>query len=355
VRIPVSKPLLPDKNTYFSLIESIYRSNFLTNNGPLVRELSSRLESYLGVKNLLVVSNGTLALQIAMRTLLRHEGMDGVGQTTPFTFIATSSAMNWEGITPEFVDIDPTTFCMNPALVTKKSKLMVPVHVYGNLCDVEAFDALSLKHSTPVLYDAAHAFGVKYKGHSCLNFGDASTLSFHATKIFHSVEGGAIVFKKTEDLEYAKTIINFGLTTPTTISHLGINAKMSEFHAAMGLCQLDLMDQNLEMRSQVWDYYTSKLQQNFDVPVKNSEITNNFAYFPLLLESEAAVEKAVARALDRGIQLRRYFYPSLDTIELFGKIENCPLSQDRARRIVCLPIYAGLTSLEQDEVVECLS
>ena len=249
--IPVTKPYLPSREKLDRYIDGIYERAWLTNNGELVQELTRRLEEYLGVENLLLVANGTLALQIAYRALGvtgRNEPTEAI--TTPFTFVATASSLKWEGVEPVFADIDPNTWCLDPTniepAITPRTQAIVPVHVFGNACDVDAIDAIAKKHSLKVIYDASHAFGVKYQGESLLKHGDAATLSFHATKLFHTGEGGAIVFKRKEDLERAKKMINFGITGPETVEALGINAKMNELQAAMGLCVLDEMEENLK-------------------------------------------------------------------------------------------------------------
>jgi dTDP-4-amino-4,6-dideoxygalactose transaminase len=226
-------------------IERCYENNQLTNNGPLAQELKARLEEYLGVQNLLLVANGTLALQIAYKVL----GVSGKAITTPFTFVATSSSLRWEGIEPVYADIDAQSLDLSPEKVLEvidpEVTALVPVHVYGNPCDVEAFDRIAKEHGLKVIYDAAHAFGVRLNGKSILQWGDAATLSFHATKVFHTVEGGAIIFKKREDYERACRLINFGYEGGEVVDE-GINAKMSEFHAAMGLCMLDEIDTVLQ-------------------------------------------------------------------------------------------------------------
>ena len=344
--IPVTKPYLPSREALDRYIDGIYERQWLTNNGPLVQELTRRLEAYLGVENLLLVSNGTLALQIAYRALGisgRTEPVEAI--TTPFTYVATASSLKWEGVQPVFVDIDPHTWCLDPALIeaaiTPRTRAIVPVHVFGNACEVEAIDTVAQQHQLQVVYDASHAFGVTYKGESLLKHGDAATLSFHATKLFHTIEGGAIVFKRREDLERARTMINFGITGPERIDEIGINAKINEFQAAMGLCVLDEIEQNILGRKAVWDQYIAGIGDNLVVQQRTKGASNNYAYFPVLLESEPDVLRVIAQLNEQGIQPRRYFAPSLDTTTLYGAAK-CDVSQDIAKRILCLPIYAGL-------------
>lgn len=349
--IPVTKPYLPERTKLDAYIDRIYESCWLTNNGQLVKELTERLKEYLGVEHLLLVSNGTLALQVAYRAL----GITGTALTTPFTFVATTSTLAWEGITPRFVDIDPETFCMDPDLIeeslTGDTSAIVPVHVFGNACEVERIEEIAKKHNLKVVYDAAHAFGVRYKNESILNYGDAATLSFHATKLFHTIEGGAIVFKEKEALERAKLLINFGITGPETIDGLGINAKMNEFQAAMGLAVLDSIDYILEKRSEVWHYYREKVKDDFQLQKLNPNATNNYGYFPVLFKNEEELLVSKKKLNDNGINPRRYFFPSLDTMP-YLKSREMEISQNISSRILCLPNF---TELSRKEIVEvCL-
>lgn len=343
--IPVTKPYLPSREKLGKYIDSIYERSWLTNNGPLVQELSSRLEEYLGVENLLLVSNGTLALQIAYRAL----GVSGNGPseaiTTPFTYIATASSLKWEGVEPVFVDINPKSWCLDPAnveaAITSETKAIVPVHVFGNACDVESIDTIAQKHGLKVIYDGAHAFGVTHKGDSLLNHGDATTLSFHATKLFHSIEGGAVIFKRKEDLERARRMINFGLSAPEEITDVGINAKMSEFQAAMGLCVLDEIDHNIQGRAKVWNAYHEALIDKAQLQSRALDASCNYAYFPLALQDEATLLVVLEHLKKMDITARRYFYPSLDALH-YGRISSSQHSLDIAERVLCLPLYVGL-------------
>lgn len=349
--IPVTKPYLPNREKLKSYIDGIYERNWLTNNGPLVQELTRRLEAYLGVENLLLVSNGTLALQIAYRAMSLNEPINGAAAeaiTTPFTFIATASSLKWDGITPVFADIDPDTWCLDPKnieeAITPNTRAIVPVHVFGSACDVEAIDAIAQRHQLKVIYDAAHAFGVQYKGESLLKHGDAATLSFHATKLFHCGEGGAIVFKRKEDFERAKKMINFGITGPETIEELGINAKMNELQAAMGLCVLDDIEQIDQDRQSVTAKYNGRLSGIVQKQKIQAGVTYNHAYYPVALSDEAHLTAAISLLRESGVFARRYFYPSLESVTALGPdFKECPVSHDLAGRIMCLPIYSGLS------------
>lgn len=355
--IPVTKPYLPSREKLNKYIDGIYERAWLTNDGPLVQELTRRLEAYLGIENLLLVSNGTLALQIAYRAL----GVSGPypqGQpeviTTPFTFVATASSLKWEGIQPVFVDIDPDTWCLDPknieAAISPNTRAILPVHVFGNACDVESIDAIAREHNLKVIYDAAHAFGVTYKGESVLKYGDAATLSFHATKLFHTGEGGAIVFKRKDDLERAKRMINFGIG-PESIGALGINAKMNELQAAMGLCVLDEMEGNLQARESIWKYYESQLEGVVQLQKHECDLSYNFSYFPAVFETEKEAMLAVNKLKENAVVARRYFYPSLDAVDILGAKHKGPVSRDIASRILCLPLYTALERVDQAKII----
>ncbi len=358
--IPVTKPYLPSRERLNKYLDGIYDRQWLTNNGQLVKELTVRLEEYLGVENLLLVSNGTLALQIAYRVLgisdAKRSEQVPEAITTPFTFIATASSLKWEGVEPIFADINPFTWCLEPknieAKVTENTRAILPVHVFGNACDVESIEKIAKKHNLKVVYDACHAFGVKYKGESLLKWGDAATLSFHATKLFHTAEGGAIVFKRKEDLELAKKLINFGITGLESIEVLGINAKMNEIQAAMGLSILDEIENNLATRERVWMGYIGGLPKELTLQKISENTTYNFAYFPILLKSEAQVKNLASKLKDKGVLVRRYFYPSLDTLDINFLSNSCAISRDIASRIVCLPLYSELNQGGIDKILE---
>ena len=359
--IPVTKPYLPSRARLDHYIDGIYERAWLTNNGQLVRELTRRLKVHLGVQNLLLVANGTLALQVAYRALgvSGHPTAAGTeAVTTPFTFVATASSLQWEGVEPVFSDIDPNTWCLDPrkaeSAITAQTRAIVPVHVFGNACDVEAIDDIAQRREVKVIYDAAHAFGVDYGGRSLLAFGDAATLSFHATKLFHTIEGGAIAFRRAEDLERAKQMINFGITGPEMIDSLGINAKMNEFQAAMGLALLDELDANMQAREAIWRQYEEGLRGHVQLQARNPNASNNYAYVPVLLASEVDVERAQTALKGIDVHTRRYFYPSLDSVGTFGRARINETSNNVARRVLCLPIYAGLRAEDVSRIVRVI-
>jgi dTDP-4-amino-4,6-dideoxygalactose transaminase len=357
--IPVTKAYLPNKDKYQSYIDRIYESGWLTNNGALLQELEQRLAKHLGVKHLICVANGSLALQLAYKAL----ELKGEVITSPFSFAATTNTLVWEGLTPVFADIHPTCFNLDPdnieSLITENTSAIVPVHVFGNPCQVEVIQTIADKHNLRVVYDAAHAFGTNYteqKGqtHSVLNYGDISTLSFHATKLFHTVEGGAVITNNDELARKIRLLINFGITGPTTIESVGTNAKMNEFEAAMGLCVLDEIDTIKAERQRIWQTYQQELPGLVNFQQWNPQSDNNHAYAPVLFESEQQLLKVEAKLKETNILPRRYFYPSLDTLEYHGAKQVCEISRDIASRILCLPIYPTLSEKEQQKVLKIL-
>jgi len=350
--IPIYKPYLPSQSKYQKYLDSVYNSGWLTNNGPLVQELKLRLEAYLGVKNLLLVANGTLALQVAYKTFK----LSGNVITTPFTFIATASSLKWEGIVPSFGDIDRDTLNLCPfesnKLISEQTSAIVPVHVYGNPCEVLAFEKIGRQENIKIIYDAAHAFGVQLNNRSILNYGDASTLSFHATKIFHSVEGGAVIFKNENDYKRASKIINFGIGEQGEIAETGINAKMSEFHAAMGLAMLDDIDVILAQRVKHHQLYKSLLKEHLQIPTWHENASQNGAYFPVIFESKDMCSRVLAALNENNIGVRRYFSPSLSRLEIFSSKNDYSThtSDDYAERCLCLPLFFELTSKDIETI-----
>ncbi|MGB4660620.1 MAG: DegT/DnrJ/EryC1/StrS family aminotransferase [Mobilitalea sp.] len=354
--INVTKSFLPDREKFKSYVDKIFDSGWLTNNGENCIELEKRLKEYLGVENLLLVSNGTLALQIAYKVL----GLTGEVITTPFSFVATTSSLVWEGLQPTFVDIDKDYLTIDSAkieeAITPRTSAIVATHVYGNACEIDLIDKIAKKHKLKVIYDAAHAFGTKYKDSSILNFGDASVISFHSTKIFHTVEGGAIVFKDPEMLKKARRAINFGIVSQTEIQDLGINSKLNEFQAAMGLCVLDEIDGVISRRGERYEYYMEYLNnvENVGFPKGNSFSTNNFSHFPVLFESEEVLLRVVKKLNENDIYPRRYFYPSLETLPYLSKRQVMIVSSDVSKRILCLPLYDSLEREIQHKILEII-
>lgn len=353
--IPVTKSYLPPIEDYIEHLRKIWDSNQLTNNGPLVQELEQKLKTYLGVKHLFFVSNGTIALQIAIKAL----DLKGEIITTPFSYVATTSSIVWEGCQPVFVDINPQTLCIDPnlieAAITPTTTGILATHVYGIPCAVEKIQQIAQKHGLKVLYDAAHTFAVKYQGKSLVSYGDISTLSFHATKLFHTVEGGAII---TDDDELAHRIgymRNFGHKSPEEFWGLGINGKNSEFHAAMGLCNLPHIEEIIAARKQVSGWYDDLLlASDLTRPVLPDGTEYNFAYYPVLFPSEESLLRARDRLNELQIFPRRYFFPSLNQVPYLPAWQS-PVSENISRKILCLPLYTDLSLSEVEQITSIIS
>lgn len=348
--IPVTKPYLPPIEKYKQYIDRIYESGILTNRGPLLRELEERLADYLGVKHVVCVANGSLALQVAYKAL----ELKGEVITTPFSFAATTSTLLWESLKPVFCDIDAESFNLDPELIeqhiTSDTSAILPVHVFGNPCEVDRIQEIADKHNLNVIYDAAHAFGVKYKDESVLKYGDISTLSFHATKLFHSIEGGAIITESDEIADKVRNLINFGITGPESIEGIGTNAKMNEFEAAMGLCVLDDIEEIISARQNVISQYKDELGVSVQFQKTNEYSELPSSYMPIVFESEEKLLSIKQRLEGVGIYPRRYFYPSLDTI--YQSVKQAIKSVSLSERILCIPLMYNLSEGEIIKVAE---
>lgn len=350
----VTKTYLPNKEKYKQYVDEIFESGWLTNNGPLVQKLEKRLAKYLGVKNIVLVSNGTVALEIAYRTL----GLNGFVITTPFSFVATTSSLVTNGLLPIFTDIDEKTLNLNPTniekYITKNTSAILPVHVFGNVCEVEEISEIAKRHDLKVVYDASHAFDVNYKNQSVLNFGDISTLSFHATKLFHTIEGGALIINDDDLVEKARYLINFGIKNAEEIPELGTNAKMNEFEAAMGLCVLDDIEEIKQKRKVQFNRYKEELKGLVEFQELNQNATQNYSYFPVIFKSEEQLKKIEKALNENQIFPRRYFYPSLDTLDYIEPKQKMKISRDISKRILCLPIYTELKVDTQTQILQIL-
>lgn len=341
-RINVTKTFLPPIEEYQEYVARIWASDQLTNQGPILNEFETKTCKYLGLENFQLVTNGTLALQLALRAL---DITDGEIITTPFSYVATTSAILWERCTPVYVDIEPDTFGIDvtkiEAAITPRTKAIMAVHVFGYPCDVEAIEKIAARHSLRVIYDAAHAFGVVYRGKSLLSYGDISTCSFHATKLFHTIEGGCIVASDHKLNAKIDLLKRFGHYGDDHFS-LGMNAKASEFQAAMGLCNLKYVDEIIDKRHALSDLYDKLLEKKPRIIERDPTAKLNYGYFPLVLRDEAQLH-AVVRALNaENIYPRRYFYPSLNTLPYVKNAESCPVSEQISGMILCLPLYADL-------------
>jgi dTDP-4-amino-4,6-dideoxygalactose transaminase len=341
-RIYVTKTFLPPEEEYQKHLDKIWASGFITNQGPLLHEFQEAFKQHQQVENFHFVANGTLALQIALRAL---DITEGEVITTPFSYVATSSAILWEHCTPVYVDIRPDDFCIDAskieAAITDKTKAIMPVHVFGNPCKVEEIDKIAQKHGLKVIYDAAHAFGVQYKGKPLFEHGDISISSFHATKLFHTIEGGGLVVRDKAVSDKVELIKRFGHEGDTHVM-LGMNAKASEFHAAMGLCNLKYVDSLIRGRQKVSELYDSLLGSMRSAVGRNSDLVYNYAYYPVLMRNEAYALDVITRLQNENIYPRRYFYPSLNKLPYIQNAYPCPISEDIANRILCLPLYADL-------------
>lgn len=342
--IPVTRPFLPPKGEYEAYLEGIWQRQWLTNMGPLSSDLEVKLKRYLQVRHLLFVNNGTIAIQMAIKAL----ELKGEIITTPFSFVATTSSIAWEGCTPVFVDIDSDSLNIDAskieAAITDKTSAILATHVYGNPCDVKTIQAIARKHKLKVIYDAAHAFGVSLNDKSVFEYGDVSTCSLHATKLYHSIEGGLIITEDAEMLKKLAHIRNFGFNGPEAFCELGINGKNSEFHAAMGLVNLGHLENIYAKRQLLTEQYDEGLK-NLRVrkPVWHKDATLNYAYYPVIFESEEALLKANKMLLSKEIVARRYFYPSLAQSLPYVAKADMPITDDIAKRVLCLPLYVDLT------------
>lgn len=347
----VTKTFLPPLGEYEEYLKQIWQSHLLTNQGPLLLELEGRLKTYLGVKYFQFVSNGTSALQVALRSL---DVTEGEIITTPFSYVATVSSILWERCEPVFVDIEADTFCIDAdkieAAITSRTKAIMPVHVFGNACDVEKIEAIAKKHNLKVIYDAAHAFGVKYKGKSLLDYGDISICSFHSTKVFHTIEGGGLMFKEKEVADKADIIKRFGHQNDDHYT-LGINAKASEFQAAMGLCNIKYVAQIMDDRKRICESYDKKLNGVVQTLKVQANTLYNYAYYPVVLKNESYLLEILKRLTEINIYPRRYFYPSLNKLPYLNSDQHCSVSEDISSRILCLPLYVGL----EEDVINKIS
>ena len=341
--IPVTKPFQPPLEELNVHLQEIWKSEIYTNNGPKVQQLELELKEYLNVSDLLFLTNGTIALQLAIKAL----DLKGEIITTPFSYVATTSSIVWEGCTPVFVDIDKESFNIDPTLIeaqiTSKTSAILATHVFGNPCEIDAIDVIAKKYNLKVIYDGAHAFGVKYKGESIFNFGDITTCSTHTTKLFHTVEGGFIVSKDIELMKRISLMRNFGHDGLYDYSEVGINGKNSELHAAVGLVNLKHFTEIKRERGAIYEEYLNNLlRDNIFLQNWKKHSTNNYSYFPILLNHSVNLEELLLFLNKNDIFPRRYFYPSLSNVELFSKKDNTPVSSKVSSQILCLPLYIGL-------------
>ncbi|WP_395064857.1 DegT/DnrJ/EryC1/StrS family aminotransferase [Flavobacterium sp.] len=353
--INVTKTFLPTLEEYTAQVKRSFDNLWLTNRGELVQELEQKIKDYLNINAIIITNNGTIPLQIALKLL----GNQGEIITTPFSYVATTASILWENCTPVFVDINPDYLTIDESkieqAITSRTTAILATHVFGNPCDVEAIKLIAEKHNLKIIYDAAHAFGVNYNGQSIFNYGDVSTCSFHATKLFHTGEGGAMIANDANLFHKLYYSHNFGHNGPLDFYGLGINGKISELQAAMGLAVFPYMDTILEERKKVVDYYNATLDFSILKRIKIRENTQwNYSYYPVIFKSEEQLLKVQKDLNDQNIFPRRYFYPSLNTINY---VNGAPmeLAESIASRVLCLPLYVGLEVIDLQKITTIIN
>lgn len=352
--INVTRSFMPPIEEYEKYLNEIWNTRYLTNEGPILQKLVNELKEYLKLKNINLVTNGTVALELAIKALNIQQGEI---ITTPFTFVATTSSILWENCKPVFVDIDPETLCINAdkieEKITKNTKAIMAVHVFGYPCDIEKIEKIANEHNLKVIYDGAHCFGSKYKGKSLLGYGDITTCSFHATKVFHTIEGGACFSKNKEINEKIQSLKMFGAENKE-YKVVGTNAKMTEFNAAMGLANLKYMEDIINERKEICDLYDKLLEGLINRPKVRANVTYNYIYYPIILKDEDTTIKIIKKLNENEIYPRRYFYPSLNTLDFINDKISCPISEDISKRILCLPLYNGLEKTVVEKICEII-
>lgn len=359
----VTQPYLPPLKEFIPYLEEIWESKILTNGGSFHQKLEQALCNYLGVNHIALFTNGTLALVTALQTLR----ITGEVITTPYSFVATAHSLLWNGIKPVFVDIDSVTLNLNPdkieAAITPQTTAIMPVHCYGHSCDVERIQQIADNYGLKVIYDAAHAFGVKNEKGSILNYGDLSILSFHATKVFNTFEGGAIICPDAKIKQRIDYLKNFGFVDEVTVIAAGINGKMSEINAAFGLLQLKGIDEALQKRQAVETYYREALAEIKGIHClsENRETVANYAYFPILVQSGYPLtrDQLFEKLRANGIYARRYFYPLISDFPMYRGLPsaapaNLPVARKAANEVICLPIYPTLETTQQDNIISLI-
>lgn len=350
IRTPVTRAFLPPFEELVGLLQAVWDSGQLTNNGPLLKQLEAELLPYHGTKHVLLASNGTVTLQLALRAL----GITGEVITTPFSYVASTTAIIWERCTPVFVDIEQDGFNIDAdrieRAITPRTQAILATHVYGLPCNVDAINAIAAKHGLKVIYDAAHAFGTNFRGRPLLSYGDISSCSFHATKIFHMVEGGSLACSDEALHRKLSLMRAFGHVKDEHFEP-GINAKNSELHASVGLLVLRHFQDILRRRRSQWLRYADGLRE-FRIAQVPDETEYNHSYFPVVLESEQVLVRVVDALIHIGIAPRRYFYPALNTLPYVAEGGACPIAESIAERVICLPLFHDLSEEVIDKVIE---
>jgi dTDP-4-amino-4,6-dideoxygalactose transaminase len=354
--IYVTRTFLPPLEEFKEMLDEIWKTHIVTNDGPFYRQFEQDLRQYTGISNVVCLGNGTLALQIVVRTLK----LSGEIITSPFSHVATSGAMVWENCKPVFADIDPDSFNINPenieSKITEKTTAILPVHVYSNPCEIEKIQSIADKYNLKVIYDAAHAFGVNFKGQSIFSYGDISMASFNATKSLHSVEGGALFTKDPDLIGPIRRLSYFGMNNNREITQqYGTNAKMIEFSAAMGILNLKYFEEHILIEKELYSTYLEELHGNRHVRFQKINEEINYSYFPLIFDSEQTKMKAIQELNKNEIYPREYFRPSLEVIfSDNGKI-NCPIAFDYSNRVLCLPMSTYLTKSDVSRICHILN
>lgn len=360
----VTKPFLPPLKEFLPYLESIWDKKILTNGGPMHKEFESKLCEYLEIEHISLFTNGTIALVTALQSLR----ITGEVITTPYSFVATAHSLLWNGITPVFVDIDPKSLNIDPnkieAAITPRTTAIMPVHCYGSPCDMEKIEAIADNYNLKVIYDAAHAFGVKKNNKTILSNGDLSVLSFHATKIFNTFEGGAIVSPDAKTKQRIDHLKNFGFVNETTVVAAGINGKMSEFNAALGLIQLKYIDEIIQKRKKIAQKYFSAINEikGISTVIDTNNSTTNFSYFPILIEDSYPMSRddLYEKFKIENIHCRRYFYPLISSFPMYRNLPNniekaTPIAQKISNQVLCLPIYPDLEDSEIERIIDLLT
>lgn len=352
--INVTKTFLPPQKEFQAILNKAWDIGWITNRGALVKELEEKLKDYLNVPNIITTTNGTLPLQIAIKALK----LKGEIITTPFSYVATTSSIVWEGCIPVFVDIHPEYLTIDEtkieAAINPNTTAILATHVFGNPCDVGKIEIIAKKHNLKIIYDAAHCFGVTYKNQSIFNFGDVSTCSFHATKLFHTAEGGSMFTKSKELYDTLFYHHNFGHKGPEVFQGLGINAKMSELQAAMGLTVLPYMEDIIKNRKAICDTYSLAFKNTDLQLIKIREFTEwNYCYYPVIFKNETQLLKIKSELEKEQINTRRYFYPSLNRLLYTNKV-NMENSESIASRILCLPLYHDLSKTNNERIISII-
>lgn len=349
--IYVTQPTLAPLNEVTEIMQKIWDSGIMTHNGPIVQQFEKETKEFLGCSNLVACTNGTIALQMAIRAL----GLKGEIITTPFTFIATISSILWEHCTPVFVDIDKETLNIDPEKIEERitchTVAIMPVHVFGNACEIDRIDEIARIHNLKVIYDAAHAVGVKYRGKSIFDYGDVSATSFHATKLLNTAEGGGVMTRDKEIDEKLRRIRFFGFENHVDVVEDGFNGKMTEVHAAVGLANLKYLQAVLDDRNRKYEIYKSEFSRNASFSFQKITCDCNYSYFPLIFASEEDLLKTVSELNAEGIFPRRYFYPSVNTFTKLVPYIRMPNSEDVASRVLCLPLYYSLSEADMERIV----